>query len=213
MEKFIKGRWFPLLVAILIVAVVAFFMAKFGWRIIYATELENNWEAISAVAAWAGVIASFGAIMVAIWIPKRIADQQNKIALFEKRYAVYELYNQCKAFSLLLERAQSSDRVVRFFYDAFIGKKRGLTMKEWSEVGSIYADVCQGLSEGTFLFDSKVGNHMQKVSDTISDILFACIAASGNTSWKESSIELSHLLTDTTYREISDSIKRDLNLI
>lgn len=213
MKNFIKGRWFPLTVAILIIAAMVLVMTLFGWRFTYASELENSWEAISAVAAWVGAIASFGAIMVAIWIPKRIADQQNKIALFEKRYSVYKLYNQCKTFSLLLEKAQSSDRVVRFFYDAFIGKKRGLTMTEWAEVGSIYADVCQGLSEGAFLFDSKVANHMQKVSDTISDILFACIDASGNTSWKEGSIELSHLLKDTTYREISDSIKRDLNLI
>ena len=33
-----------------------------GFRITYAPELDNNWDAISAVAAWAGVIV--GAIIV-----------------------------------------------------------------------------------------------------------------------------------------------------
>lgn len=103
MKNFIKKPWFPLLVAILIIAVVAFVMALFGWRITYAPDLENSWDAISAVATWAGVIASFVAIMVAIWIPKRIADQQNKIAVFDKRMQCYmhlqKHFNFCAVIS------------------------------------------------------------------------------------------------------------------
>ena len=89
MKNFIKGRWFPLLVTILVVAAVAFVMALFGWRITYAPELENDWNAISAVATWTetivavvSVIASFSAVWFAIRVPKKIAEQQNKIALF-----------------------------------------------------------------------------------------------------------------------------------
>lgn len=98
MKKLIKWKWFPLTVSILIVAIVVilvFIMALFGWRITYAPELENSWEAISAVAAWVGAIASFGAIMVAIWIPKRIANRQDKIALFEKRYKCFQFFEEC----------------------------------------------------------------------------------------------------------------------
>ena len=85
MKKFIKGRWFPLVIAIIVVTAVAFIMALFGWRISYAPGLENSWDAVSAVAAWAGVFSSFIAIWFAIQVPKKIAEQQNKIALFEKR--------------------------------------------------------------------------------------------------------------------------------
>lgn len=60
-----------------------------GFRITYAPELENNWDAISACAAWAGVVASFIAIWFAIQIPQKIADRQDKIALFEKRFACF----------------------------------------------------------------------------------------------------------------------------
>lgn len=73
-----------------------------GFRITYAPELENRWEAISAAAAWAGVVTSFIAIMVAIQIPKKIAEQQNKIALFEKKYSVYSSLLLIKNFSGLI---------------------------------------------------------------------------------------------------------------
>ena len=82
LKKFIKGRWFPLIVAIGITAVVAFMMALFGWRITYAPRLENSWDAVSAVAAWAGVFSSFIAIWFAIKVTKKIAEHQDKIALF-----------------------------------------------------------------------------------------------------------------------------------
>ena len=67
-----------------------------GFRITYASELETSWDAVSAVAAWAAVIvavlsagASVGAIWAAIRVPQKIADRQDKIALFEKRYKCY----------------------------------------------------------------------------------------------------------------------------
>lgn len=94
--KFIKGRWFPLIVATLLIAIGGGAMYLFGWRVTYLPELENSWDAVSAVAAWGGVIvaiasttASFLAVWFAIQVPKKIAEQQNKIALFEKRYQVY----------------------------------------------------------------------------------------------------------------------------
>ena len=83
MKNFIKGRWFPLLVGIIVFVTVAFVMAKFGWRITYVPELENSWDAISAVASWASALVSLLAVWAAIQIPKKIADEQNNVA--EKR--------------------------------------------------------------------------------------------------------------------------------
>lgn len=101
-KNFIKGRWFPLFVGIICLALAVFVMAAFGFRITYAPELENSWDAISAIAAWAsilvsaiGVIASFVAIWYAIQVPKKIADRQDKIALFEKRYECFQTFEKC----------------------------------------------------------------------------------------------------------------------
>lgn len=98
MKKFIKGRWFPFVLVMIFGAILIGLLFCIGFRITYAPELENSWNAVSAVAAWAGVIVasiSAAASVVAIWyaiqVPKRIADQQNKIALFNKRIEYYNI--------------------------------------------------------------------------------------------------------------------------
>lgn len=105
MKNFIKGRWFPLIVAIVVVAVVAFIMALFGWRITYAPELETSWDAISAFAAWAGAIGTVGAIFAAI----DVAHRQNKIVLFEKRYSVYKILKDCRSFAHQIKTREIDD--------------------------------------------------------------------------------------------------------
>lgn len=87
MKKFIKSRWFPLVMAG-VTLLVAFLL---GFRITYAPELENSWEAISAVASWASVAVSAVAVWAAVQIPKKIADQQNKIALVNSRLEIIDL--------------------------------------------------------------------------------------------------------------------------
>lgn len=114
MKKFIKGRWFPLIVAIAILVLAAgivLTMVLFGWRFTYAPELESSWNAVSAVAAWVGVFSSFIAIMVAIQIPKIIAEQQNKIALFEMKYSVYSSLLLIKNFSGLINNDCFKDNI------------------------------------------------------------------------------------------------------
>lgn len=95
-NKFVRGRWFPLLCFVLLFVIVFVVAGLCGFRITYASELETSWDAVSAVAAWAAVIvavlsagASVGAIWTAIRVPQKIADKQDKIALFEKRYKCY----------------------------------------------------------------------------------------------------------------------------
>lgn len=102
MSMFVKGRWFPLIITLIVLAVFVLVMALLGWRFTYAPKLESSWDAISAVAAWAGVvisavgvIASFIAIWYAIQVPKKIADRQDKIALFERRYECFQFFEEC----------------------------------------------------------------------------------------------------------------------
>ena len=85
LKQFIKSRWFPLVAVsvVLLIVVVAGFL--FGFRITYAPELENSWDAISGVAAWVGIVVSIAsavAAFMAVWYAIRVADNQNKIALF-----------------------------------------------------------------------------------------------------------------------------------
>lgn len=88
----------PALLLVLVFVIVILYWL--GFRITYAPELENSWEAVSAVAAWAGVVVSFVAIWFAVQVPKKIAEQQNKIALFEKRLEFYLTLKKLESISV-----------------------------------------------------------------------------------------------------------------
>ena len=49
-------------------------------------------------SAIVSVITSIIAVLVAIGVPKTIAENQNKIALFEKRYELFQFYRKCQSF-------------------------------------------------------------------------------------------------------------------
>lgn len=103
MKKLVKQKWFPFVVALTLVVAFLGFLYHIGFRITYDRKLENSWDAISACAAWAGVGASFVAIWFAIRVPKKIADRQDKIALFEKRYHAYTSVLTLKSFAHALD--------------------------------------------------------------------------------------------------------------
>lgn len=93
MKELTKKRWFVFLLGILIAVVallgIGFILYCNGYRIVYPEQFETSWDAVSGFAAWFGVIVSVvsaAASFFAIWFAVRVADQQNKIALFEKRY-------------------------------------------------------------------------------------------------------------------------------
>lgn len=79
----------PITIIVFIVIIVVIF-ALAGFRITYDPSLDNNWDAVSACASWLSVIVSALAIWYAIQVPKKIAIEQNRITLFEKRYTEIE---------------------------------------------------------------------------------------------------------------------------
>ena len=117
MKKILNVKIPLWIIGVILLAVI--FLAVVGFRITYAPELENSWNAISAVAAWASVIASTAAIFVAMYIPKRIADYQNKISLFEKRFEFYSILQRCIGFSQMINNEQTADKIPVFFAATF----------------------------------------------------------------------------------------------
>lgn len=119
MKNFIKGRWFPFL--LLLVGLVVVLLGGFllGFRITYAPALENSWEAISGVAAWVSILASIGGSFAAVWYAVRVADKQNKISMFEKRYKIYETFNRFKDFSRGLKNRKSDKDILQIYLKSF----------------------------------------------------------------------------------------------
>ena len=53
------------------------------------------WDYILFGANVISVIISAFALFAAIRVPKKIAENQNKIALFEKRYECFQFFEKC----------------------------------------------------------------------------------------------------------------------
>ena len=127
-NKYWSKIWFKLLIIAIGVSVVVGLLYCAGLRITYAPELKNDWDSISAYAAWfsvvvsiVGVGASFAAIWYAIQVPKQIAEQQNKIALFEKRLQCYNALKTVMEFSKILESVGAKYEDVRAVYSVYFG--------------------------------------------------------------------------------------------
>lgn len=219
MKKFIKGRWFPLLVGITIFVVAAFVMVKFGWRITYAPELENSWDAISACAAWAGVISSFVAIMVAVWIPKKIADRQDKIALFEKRYECYTLVQNFLALGDQIENLQTIKEIQAAF-KIYFSNFEHFHSKESASVLAVKLNQQKLLIvSGAFLFPYYNDELLQEIINTGMDLILAVATetkAQTEAPLSEKAIQIKQkycALCSNFEQNYLDEIESELNLV
>lgn len=104
-----------------ILVLIAFFYLC-GFRITYAPELENSWVTISDVASWVGilisiasVVASFAAVWAAIQIPQKIAERQNKIALFEQRLEFYNEFQKHTNLASYTKIHKNPDAIIPYF--------------------------------------------------------------------------------------------------
>ena len=145
-----------------------------GFKITYAPHLENDWDAISACASWVGVVTSLWAILVAIRIPKVIADRQDKIALFEKRFAFYDTLSRCINFARIIGNIQTH-REIQVFFIASFGRER---MEEYTQ-DSLDRDVLKLeneamtiLKQGVFLFDFDTADQVKPIISTLGSLLF-----------------------------------------
>lgn len=103
MKKFIRN---PITIIISITLCIII-LALLGFRITYNPDLNICWEAISALASCAAVVVSAIAIYYAIQIPLKIANDQNKISLFEKRYEAFQFFERCFAFKKALQSSET----------------------------------------------------------------------------------------------------------
>ena len=90
-----------------------------GYRIVYPEQFETSWDAVSSFAAWTGIlvsIASAVASFMAVWYAIRVADKQNKIALFEKRYECYMIIKNVVDVSNWVKCSSSYYHVYLGFY-------------------------------------------------------------------------------------------------
>ena len=144
-EKLFVERFFLLLVVCLVlavIAIIAFCVGVYIARITYG-QIENIWNVISAGSTLAGACASIAAVLVAFQIPKKIAEQQNKIALVNSRLEIIDAIEKIESgisavhnISIRENKSLSRDILLRFLSFATLDEFN----KNWAVINrySIY---------------------------------------------------------------------------
>ena len=168
MKKYAQKKYMIPLGGIILIGFVVV-MYLMGFRITYAPDLENSWDAISAFADWASVFVSGLAIYYAICVPKKIAEDQNRIALFEKRYEVYKVLTDCFAFAFMLENSDIADHECRdLFHVAFNENVKSEQKYTWLEQMRTYSEVQNKLKMAEHLFGDEIA---EKVALMLASLL------------------------------------------
>lgn len=214
MKNFIKGRWFPLVAVLAAVLLVALVLFICGFRITYAPELESSWDAVSAVAAWGGVLASFIAIWFAIQVPKKIADRQDKITLFEKRYEIYETLCTCYYFSTIIEFIKNVSLLKSSFVLAFypsINSNDLLNARiQDDRVYSKYNQILIQFKQAKLLFPENCTQHLDSIVQELGPLL----RCEGNATkeLQERKQAYIRIMNSVQVHEMIQSIKEEIDL-
>lgn len=168
----LKSKGFLCFVVVLCLGLVfLLLMYQMGFRITYAPDLENSWNAISGTASWVSAIASFLAVWSAIQVPKKIAERQIKVDLFEKRYRVYRTLISFDFFSALVFISKEPGDIEVFFYQSFCNISEEPKMYQYKLFAAKYVQVTETLAESKFLFSGDIWKDVCKIIDSIKKLV------------------------------------------
>lgn len=176
MKDLIRNRWFVFLLGILIATVVLLGIGVIlygnGYRITYPQQFETSWDAVSGFASWVGILVSIAsaiASFMAVWYAVRVADYQNRIALFEKRYECYTIIKNVVDVSDWVNYSSS-------YYHAYLGFYRVVRpfrgkMMDPSELASYYFDLKEQVMCSIFLFPSSDEKALRELFEKAIDLI------------------------------------------
>ena len=179
-KRFISSKWFPLAVACVVLLAVLVIAFLLGFRITYAPELKNDWEAISGVATWAevivaiiSVIASFMAVWYAIRVPQKIAERQDRIALFEKRCECYTIVQSLLVCASQLMDAKTN-KGVQVAFRIYMDDPENIQSVQYISTFTLRLKRNERIVvSGAFLFSVYNVDALQKIIDTGIELIMA----------------------------------------
>ncbi len=165
-----------------VILVIAFVLHLFSFEIVYNPKVISNWDAVSGVASWVGVIVSIVAVCVsalaiyyAIQVPKKIADRQDKIELFEKRYDVLQSFAKCRIFYLAIIHNQDLQGLQNACCRLLeIEKFSDMTEKDFARKAGEFQYIFNQIS---FIFSNVSDEAMAKVYDSLWELLSSVVRA------------------------------------
>lgn len=224
-NKYWRKIWFKLLIIAIGVLVVVGLLYCAGLRITYAPELKNDWDSISAYAAWFSVVvsifgvgASFAAVWYAIRVPKQIAEKQNNIALFEKRYEILCLFNSCRMFANVLEDIGGSEDqtdIKRLFLIVFCDANVAEKSDKSNLILIENEKMCEKMMQSCYLFEKDVSPYIELAASLVHTIVDDAVRMKGEIEEEQhrSLVQaLIKLMCDDKYDRICKKMEEKLTL-
>ncbi len=118
-----------------------------------------------------GVIISAVALIFAIRIPRKIAYEQNKIALFEKRFQAYFAFQRLESFSNQLSRVNGIDAYRKMFNYCFYEKDDNVF--NGVEALLMLQKHIIPLQHMLFLFEGVSGKELSQMVESLCDLVEA----------------------------------------
>lgn len=182
---------------------------------------QPGWvECLSIVISSISVVVSGIAIWFAVQVPKEIAKDQNKIALFEKRYKVYSEICCCNTFSLGLEFAEKVEDIPILFLSAFEGESLFDETASYENgeirlhcMATIRAQkLLETLRSSKFLFAEYpwVFRYAERVCTTLMELLAPF--SMNDQEFSKRKTKFISIMNDKTYEMIMDRMEKDLQL-
>lgn len=185
-------------------------------------NIANNIDALAQprFIDWLAVILSTFSIGVsgaAIIFAVRVADKQNKIALFEKRYKIFQLHESCKIFSELLKSLENknglnSNDIQVLFLAVFCDIPMGEKLNDFRFLRTQYIAIIDQLKQSQFLFDKEIELHLEIIADYLQKLIESiCHQASENQLTNAAQTFIA-LLQDKKYDKILEKMRNTLAL-
>lgn len=130
-----------------------------------------DWLAIGM--SFISIVVSCAAIWVAVHIPGKIADRQDQIELFEKRYAFYNCLIKCDTFRAAVENSHDIEEIKLCFLLVF-GEKQIFegNQKILEREKIMYLHQAKNiLRQGMFLFDFETEKWVRPLIKTLVTII------------------------------------------
>lgn len=131
---------------------------------------ENSWmDYVQLGATVVGIIISALAVFYAVKVPKKIAEEQNSIALFEKRYEFFSVFRKCVSFASTLKEDATASTVKSMFWVLF--SDNDMQQVDLEVLVPLQMRVMDTLKQGYFLFDFETKQYIEPLVKQIPEIL------------------------------------------
>ena len=149
---------------------------------------------------------------IAILFAVRVADKQNKIALFEKRYEIYMQYAEYYALAVEIGFAENRGEIQRVWLDIDRSIWNETLVDDRKKIFSRADEIRFKMSQAKFLFDNNIGRNVDDFINLLTDIIYFSVRNDKKSQMKQHQMKLIEYIKKPESISIAHKMEYYLNL-